>query len=41
MYQIQEILTVISEANSPRPLPRMTAIFGLDVILCFNQDAVS
>lgn len=34
-------VSVISEANCPRPVPRMMAVFGLVVILCFNQDAVS
>ena len=35
------VLSVISEANCPRPVPRMIAVLGLVVILSFNQDAVS
>ena len=33
--------SVISEANCPKPVPRMMAVSGLVVILSFNQDAVS
>lgn len=33
--------SVISEANCPRPVPSIMAVFGLVVILCLSQDAVS